>query len=457
MSSLMRRTVPGVALTLLLGGCATFSKDGGFDSVAQLSEARLGQTVKPVRNSDDAKAVDASIRNMLAKPLTADDAVQIALLNNRGLQAGYAELGIAEADLVQAGRLQNPRFDFKHITQGADTMIERTFTVSLVNLIMLPQASRLERQRFEAVKLQVANQVLRLAADTRKTYFEAVAAQQSVMYARQVNAAAEAGAELGGRMARVGNWSKLEQNREQVFYADATAALARTGQEAVRAREKLTRMLGLWGSETQFQLPERLPDLPAKPLQVQDAEAYAISNRLDIQAARQQTASLASSLGLTRTTRFINVLDLGYLRNTDSGLPRATGYELSLEIPLFDWGSARVAKAEAIYMQSVNHLAETAVNARSEVRESYLGYRSAYDLARHYRDNIVPLRKQISDENMLRYNGMLISVFELLADAREQVLSVNGYINALKDYWVAQTDLTAALGGNLPANPSNKE
>ena len=136
--SLMRGTASGVALTLLLGGCATFSKDGGFDSVAQLSEARLGKTVKPVRNSDDAKAVDASIKNLLAKPLTAEDAVQIALLNNRGLQAGYAELGIAEADLVQAGRLQNPRFDFKHITQGADTMIERTFTVSLVNLIMLP-------------------------------------------------------------------------------------------------------------------------------------------------------------------------------------------------------------------------------------------------------------------------------------------------------------------------------
>ena len=360
----------------------------------------------------------------------------------------------------QQGKIENMRdawLDFKHITQGADTIIERTFTMSLVNLIMLPQASRLERQRFEAVKLQVANQVLRLAAATRKAYFEAVAAQQSVLYARQVNAAAEAGAELGNRMARVGNWSKLEQDREQVFYADATAALARTEQEAVMAREKLTRLLGLWSGETQFQLPERLPDLPAKPLQVQDAEAYAINNRLDIQAAKQQTASLASSLGLTRTTRFINVLDLGYVRNTDSGLPRATGYELSLEIPLFDWGSARVAKAEAIYMQSVNHLAETAVNARSEVRESYLGYRSAYDLARHYRDNIVPLRKHISDENMLRYNGMLISVFELLADAREQVLSVNGYINALKDYWVAQTDLTAALGGNLPANLSNKE
>ncbi|MHB1334215.1 MAG: TolC family protein, partial [Sulfuriferula sp.] len=401
--------------------------------------------------------ISASIKTLLEKPLTADDAVQIALLNNRGLQAGYAELGIAEADLVQAGRLQNPRFDFKHVTQGADTIIERTFTLSLINIIMLPQVNRLEHQRFAAVKLHVANQVLRLAADTRKAYFEAVAAQQSVVYARQVNAAAEAGAELGGRMAQVGNWSKLDQRREQMFYADATTALARAQKASVMTREKLTRLMGLWGDQTRFQLPERLPDLPAKPLQVEDIEGFVIQNRLDIQAAKQQTASLATSLGLTRTTRFINVLDLGYVRNTERGLPRATGYELSLEIPIFDWGSARVAKSEAIYMQSVNYLAETAVNARSEVRESYLGYRSAYDLARHYRDNIVPLRKQISDENLLRYNGMLIGVFELLADAREQVLSVDGYINALKDYWVAQTDLSAALGGQLPANLSNKE
>jgi outer membrane protein TolC len=248
----------------------------------------------------------------------------------------------------------------------------------------------------------------------------------------------------------VGNWSKLEQDREQVFYADATSSLLMAKREAVMTREKLTRLLGLWGKDTQFTLPERLPDLPAKPLDIRDAEAYAIAQRLDIQSARQQTAYLAKSLGLTRTTRFLNVLDLGYVRNTDSGLPRGTGYELSLEIPLFDWGSARVAKAEAIYMQSASLLAETAVNARSEVRESYLNYRGAYDQARHYRDNVVPLRKRIADENLLRYNGMLTSVFELLADAREQVISVNGYIQALKNYWVAETDLAASLGGQLP-------
>jgi outer membrane protein TolC len=446
----MNRNLVWLPLLAVLGGCASFSKDGGLDSVAQLTQTRLDKSLQPLRNAADAQAIETQVQALLAKPLTADSAVQIALLNNRGLQAAYAELGIAEADVVQAGRLQNPRFDFKHVTQGADTMIERTFTVNLLNLIMLPQASRLERQRFAIIQLAVSNQVLKLAADTRRAYFEAVAAQQGVVYAQQVSTAAQAGAELGGQMAKVGNWSKLEQDREQVFYADATSTLLMANRDAVMTREKLTRLLGLWGKDTQFSLPERLPDLPAKPLAIRDAEAYAITQRLDIQSARQQTAYLAKSLGLTRTTRFLNVLDLGYVRNTDSGLPRGTGYELSLEIPLFDWGGARVVKAEAIYMQSVNLLAETAVNARSEVRESYLNYRGAYDQARHYRDNVVPLRKRIADENLLRYNGMLTSVFELLADAREQVISVNGYIQALKNYWVAETDLAASLGGQLP-------
>ena len=448
------RNILWLPLVAVLGGCASFSKDGGFDSVAQLTKSRLDKSLTPLRNANDAQAIETQVQSLLAKPLTADSAVQIALLNNRGLQARYAELGIAEADLVQAGRLQNPRFDFKHVTQGADTMIERTFTVNLLNLILLPQASRLERQRFKLVQTEVANQVLKLAAETRRAYFEAVAAQQGVVYAKQVNLAAQAGAELGGQMAKVGNWSKLEQDREQVFYADATSALLMANRDAVMTREKLTRLLGLWGKSTQFELPDRLPELPVKPVEIQSAEQYAIEHRLDIQAARQQTTYLAASLGLTRTTRFLNVLDLGYVRNTDSGLPRGTGYELTLEIPLFDWGGARVAKAEAIYMLSANLLAETAVNARSEVRESYLNYRGAYDLARHYRDTLVPLRKRIADENLLRYNGMLVSVFELLADAREQVLSVNGYINGLKNYWVAETDLAAALGGQLPPDQS---
>jgi outer membrane protein TolC len=159
---------------------------------------------------------------------------------------------------------------------------------------------------------------------------------------------------------------------------------------------------------------------------------------------------------LTRATRFVNVFDLDYVRNGKAGATTAPGYAITLEIPLFDWGGARVAQAEGRYMQEVNKVAQAALDARSEARQAYRDYRSAYDLARQYRDQVIPLRKKISDETMLRYNGMLVSVFDLLADARAQAVAANGYIDALKQFWLAQSNLEAALGGRLPPAPKGQ-
>ncbi|MEO8164272.1 MAG: TolC family protein [Betaproteobacteria bacterium] len=454
LAPLLRRAAPRMLVAALslfaLGGCATFSPDAGFDGVAATSRERIDKDVRWVRNDEDSESVRTTVKKLLASPLSVDDAVQVALLNNRGLQATYAELGIAEAELVQAGRLRNPGFTFLRAHSGGATRIERTYTFDFASLIVAPLATRIERRRFEQTRLLVTGEVLRVAAQTRKAYFEALAAQQSVGYFEQVMTAAEAGAELARRMAVAGNFSKLDQAREQVFYAEAAAQLARAERTRVAERERLIRLLGLWGGDLSFQLPERLPALPDEKPQLTDLEPYAMRERLDILAGRRETDALAASLGLTKTTRFINVLDVSYLRNSEPDGARETGYEISVEIPLFDWGGARVARAEALYMQAVNRFAETAINARSEVRESYAGYRNAYELARHYRDEIVPLRKTISEENVLRYNGMLIGVFELLADAREQVASVNAYIDAIKSFWLAETELQQAVGGKLP-------
>ena len=225
--------------------------------------------------------------------------------------------------------------------------------------------------------------------------------------------------------------------------------MARAAQNQVATREKLTRLLGLWGEAIQFKLPERLPDLPTSPDELPNVEQVALAQRLDVQAMRSGTESLAKNLRLAKATRFINVLELGPARVLEGARsdPYKKGFEVSLEIPLFDWGTARVAKAEALYMQSVNQLAETAINARSEVREAYHGYRLSYDIAKHYRDEVVPIRKRIADENLLRYNGMLIGVFDLLADARSQITRVKDYIDALRDFWLAKADLDMAMIG----------
>lgn len=445
---LPRLTATGAALaTLVLAGCATFSGDEGIDPVSAMAKERIGQSVRLVK-ANEGNASDATVNELLAQPLTPDSAVQIALLNNKGLQASLAELGIAEADLVQAGRMRNPGFSFGRLRGGDEVEIDRSIMFDLAGLLTIPLRSRIEQRRFEQAKLQAASQAVQLAADTRRAYFNAIAAAQTAQYMEQVQGSAEAGAELARRMARVGNWSKLDQAREQAFYAEATAQVARARHNAAAAREQLIRLLGLWGERTAFKFPERLPDLPKAPQDLANVEAQAVAQRLDIQMARRDTEATAHALGLTKTTRFVNVLEAGYANKSETGQPRRNGYEISLELPLFDWGGARTAKAEALYMQSVHRTADVAVRARSEVREAYSAYRTSYDLARHYRDEVVPLRKKISDEVLLRYNGMLAGVFELLADARDQVGSVNAAIEAQRDFWIAETNLQAAVNGS---------
>ena len=443
-----------MALTIVsLAGCATYSSDAGFATIEQTAREHLGKDVRWAKTEGDQQTVANRVGELIAKPLSVDDAVQIALLNNRGLQASYFDLGISESNLVQAGRLPNPHFSMTRtsLVEGGvrNTTVDQALTINVLALLTIPQALKVERRRFEQAQRSVSLDVLRVASDTRKAYYSALAAEETARYSRQVNETAQVGADLARRMREVGNFTKLQQAREQGFYADAVLNLARAERSRVAARERLTRLLGLSGEQAQFTLPARLPDLPKAPNELPDVEQKALDQRIDLQMVRLQTEALASNLGLTRATRFLNVLEAGPAREREgpSGAPWARGYEISFEIPLFDFGTSRVRRAEAIYMQAVNRAAEAATNARSEVREAYLGYRTNYDIARHYRDEIVPLRQRIADENLLRYNGMLIGVFELLADARSQIASVNASIEALRDFWMAQADLDMALIG----------
>lgn len=446
--------VTALASTLaLLAGCATVAPDGGgvdgFGDVARVTQAHTGAAPRLARDAAAAQELHAAIGQLLAKPLGEQDAVRVALLANPGLQASYWEVGIAQADLAQAARLPNPEFDFKHLSGGGLLEIERKLGFDLAALLTRPLAARLEARRFEQVKLEIAARIERHALDTRRAWVEAVAASQALDYARTVDASAEASAELAARMARAGNLNQLDLARQQLYQAEAGAARARAERERTRTREALTRMLGLAGADTGYALPERLPELPAAPAPLMEVERIALAQRLDVQAARLAAQATAADLGLTRTTRFINVLDLAADNRSSTGLPTAHGYELTVSLPLFDWGGAKVARAEASYMAALQHVADTAVTARSEARERYLAYRNAYDVAKHYRDTILPLRKRIGKEVLLRYNGMLASPHDLLADARAQAEAVSAYIEALATFWTAHAELEATLGTRL--------
>ncbi|AOO82241.1 TolC family protein [Bosea vaviloviae] len=460
----IRHALSLIALTAALGGCASFSPDGGVGTAQFLALSELDKDAVKISNEADAISAQARVEKLLKGAVSADAAVQIALLNNRGLQASYNDLGLAEAQMVAASLPPNPRFAVSRLTGRLETEIERTVVASLFALATLPARREIAADTFRNAQLKAADATFKLAADTRRQFYRAVAANQQVGYLQQAVATSEATSELIKRLGESGGMNKLEQAREHALYAETTAQLAKAKLQQKVERERLIRLLGLWGRDTALRLPASLPPLPARLQSAKEVEAQALKKRLDLQIARGDLDILAKRLGLTQATRFVNDVDLLGRRTADrkntftvdgDGAVQVDRekrnlktLELEFEIPLFDFGQSKVAAAEQTYLASANRLAEKAVNIRSEAREAYTGYRGTWDIARHYQNQVLPLRKVIQDESLLQYSGMLIDVTTLIVDARARILSNAQAVEARRDFWIASVDLKhVVIGG----------
>ncbi|MBV7540981.1 TolC family protein [Acidovorax sp. sic0104] len=448
-----------LAAAAMLAGCASVSPDGLRGDVAAFTAHRTGSTpaaalpgTGPQAGAQAQKAVQA----LLAQPLTQDAAVRIALLNNPGLQARLAALGVADAERVQAITLPNPHLSLARLSNAHEREIERSLAFNLLGLLTLPWRADRQAERMQIATLQAAQETVALAADARRAWLRAVAAEQVADTHDRMVEAAEAGAELARRMVRVGNWSRLQHAREQAVLHEASAQRARARLAAATEREQLNQRMGLWGIQAQqYRLANQLPALPASPLPADGLEATALRERLDVQAARRQLDTEARQQGWSGAGAVFGDIGLAYQRNTaverDTGHREITrGWELDLPVPLFDWGGAARTRAQMQVEHSAAQLQDTAVRARSEVRSTWLIYRTTLDLAHQQQSEVVPLRQFIADETTLRYNGMLASVWELLAEARSSTQAVATAINAQRDFWLAETDLQLALTGTSP-------
>ena len=443
-----------VAAAIALAGCASIDADR---EIAQANESQRAFTqggLTLARDDAQRAARAQAADRLLSRPLSQADAVQLALSNSPALQA-LLERHVADlAAADPSGRIGNPVFSFERVRTGDELEIGRLLSFGLLDLLTLPERRALARQQQAQQRVQLAGAVVDQVGTVRQAWVRAVAAQQSLGYARQVQQAADAGAELARRMQQAGNFTRLERARQQAFYADATARLALAQHAAAAAREALVRQLGLDDAQAiRLQLPDRLPDLPAQPRAPQAVADAAREQRLDWQLARLQLESAGRAQRLDLVNSLVDA-EVGIRRNTvmHSGTGERSnpqGWELSLRLPLFDWGNARRAEMNARSLAAVHQVEAVSRAASSQLRESYSAYRTAWDLARHYRDEVVPLRKAISEENQLRYNGMLIGVFELLADTREQVTSVIAAIDAQQQFWLADAALSATQVGRL--------
>jgi len=389
--------------------------------------------------------------------LTRERAVEIALVNSPELGQTYEDLGISQADMVQAGLLANPSLGADlgfALTSGATREVRLSLVQNFLDLFVLPLRKEIARDQFESDTLRVAHAALETVAEVEKSFVAAQARADLVAYRRTVVEAAAASAELADRQFEAGNVSQLQRATDQAAYEQARLDLTREELELLEARERINRLLGLWGETTSWRFAETLPELPANEPKLDNLEAFAMRQRLDVAMAQRRAALLAKAVGLARSTRAIGRLDVGVDAHQDPDGPRVLGPNLVIELPIFDQRQAVIARLEAQQRQQERRVTATTTDARSEVRLANARFRAARETVIHYRDVLVPLRKDVVDQSLLHYNGMFISPFQLLAAKQGEIDARRGYVESLRDYWGARAELARALGGALPPAPA---
>jgi outer membrane protein TolC len=463
---------------LVLAGCATapaseiyMGLNSGFSTVEAKTQQATGKQAVWVQNREQAQNLTKRVHGMVhRKTINAETAVQVALLNNKGLQAAYAEVGMSSAEAWQQTMLENPKVSIGILGAvspglGAFSVIEGMIANNILAIMTRERRVDIADTRFRQAQLTAALATLKLAAETRSAWINAVSAFETVTYLNKALIAADAASELAKELGKTGAIGKSGQARHYVFYAELTGQLAEARLAAKLAKEDLTRRMGLWGTEVDYFVPNALPRVPKRIKRKAVIEKEALHRRVDLQVAKLELEAVAKSYGLTEATRYLTDFEIigGFetereIEDDRRKTKTTPQIEFEFVIPIFDTGKARMRKAEVAYMRAANQLAEKAVNIRSEARSAYTNYRSTRDIAFHYKRNVLPLRTTIDEESLLTYNGMITSTFELLADTRAKISSLLLSVDAKKAFWLADANLSATIygggaasGGSAPA------
>ncbi len=437
------------AIVIALTACASVSPEVGHDQVARLIERRTGEQTGWREGPPEAQAVADRVNELLDGGIDSHRVVAIALLNSPPLRATYEELGISQADMVQAGLLRNPSLSVAiGAPLGPGSIWEQQFSIvqDFLDLFVLPLRKDVAAQQFAADVARVAGEAYRAAVEASEALIDVQAQLRQLELRRSVLSATRVAQELAERQFEAGNIAELPLTVERAQVEQARLAVITAEQELVRARETLNQRLGLFGAQTQWSLGGELSDLPAADPTLEHAESRALENRLDVEAARRQVALFDRALELTKTWRWVGRLEIGVDTHIDPNGPRLLGPSLVIELPLFDQRQAAIGRLEAQARQSLARLDQTAINARSEVRLAVAMMTAARARAETYQSKLLPLRAHAVELNLRNYNAMQIGLFELLNTRQQHVEASAGYVDALRDYWHARLELNAALG-----------
>jgi len=413
---------------------------------------RTGKQVEWQKNIEASGQIQEAIRALLRRTLSADTAVQIELLNNRELQATFEEIGIAQADLIEAGLLKNPVFAgnarFPDRSPSGKNL-EMSIAQEFFDLLVIPLRKKVGAAQLMKTKLRVGDAILKLAAEVKTAFYELQAEQQLLGRLKAINETDATAVELAQRQHEAGNINDLDLANQQATYSQSKLDIAETSASIRAGREKLNRLMGTWGDDTAWKIDDKLSELPAADVAQRRLESLAINQRLDLAATKVEIGALVGSLGITKTYRYIGSVEFGVDTEKETDGQRVTGPTWQLELPIFNRGQGRIAKLQAQLRQAERRLESEAVAIRAEVREARDRLIAKRDLTTYYRDELLPGRKKILELTLTHYNAMLKSPYDLLLAKQNEILAERGYIGALRDYWIARADLERAVGGRV--------
>ena len=443
------------SVMIVASGCAGVSQQVSLSAIQDEVEQRIDYTVLWNRSADTEKKVAQSIRRLLEEALTADAAVQIALLNNRRLQAVYEELGIGQAMVVDAGLATNPKFHggatFGHsddhgLASGGEYVLE--VGMDFLSILHARMRTSVAETEYETAKLRVTATIMDLAAQTRLAYYRAQTAEQMLEMSRQIAEATKTGYEFTQRLFEAGNILELDLLLQQSLSGDAQLDLASAELEVAESREELNSLMGLWGENVSWSVASPLPDAPANPMKLEGLEKIAIENSIDLALARQKIIALGKQLGIAKATKLVPSLDLGMEIEQTAG-DWATGPLIGFEIPIFDRNQGKIAAAKSELRRRQQEFHALGVDIRAAVRAARRRLTTARQTALFYQNEILPLRRKIVEQVQLQYNAMQVGTPRLLLAKQQQIEIARAYVQSLYNYHVAQVELDQILAGRL--------
>src|SRR6266481_3877889 len=439
-----------LAMTLPAGSAR--EKEEAFQGVQQSVRERTGKAVRWEEDQAAHEQARQDVRMLLRKPLTVDTAVQVALLNNRSLQATFEEIGLSAANVLEAATIPNPKIDLAVRIPDkppSGTYVDYGAAIDFLSIIMIPLKKRVAKVQLEAAALRVADETLALVSQVKSAFYSLQASQQLLKRFKLIVDTNAASLDLAQRQHEAGNITDLALAQQQATYSRSRFDVATTEAEIRRNREKLNRLLGLWGTDTDWQISGELPEVPSSDPAIRGLERLAISQRLDLQAGYLQLTSHVKNLGLTKSFRLLGALDFGVNSERETDSQTRTGPSFAIELPIFNQGQARIARGEAALRQAQDKFEALAIDVRSEIRELRDELASKRDIARFYQEELLPDQRRILNESLIQYNAMEIENFELFSTKAEEARTEREYVDAVRDYWITRAELERAVGGNL--------